>query len=356
MALFTKEGQRKSQQIKLKVGLVAGAIVGITLLHLSLGIRPLSHQIYSKLYYGPLILAGFWFGVRGGLFASVVIDLLLGFHLFVDSQNFVSVQGWTLLEIPTLNLAGLVIGYLADMAKKKRRDLEKVGHLVSLGKRCSYLSHEMRNISVGIHGLARLARRKVALPEDGVKFLQIIEKESKRMERLTKNLLSFSHPPTLRKTVDDIRASLSEVVWISQEMAAKKGIRFTGEVQEDLPRVYLDWDRMKEVLINLTQNAIHATPTGGAVVLRAFGNNGTIQIQVSDTGTGIPSEDLEKIFLPFFTRKREGTGLGLAVSKRIVEAHGATLEVAASEAGGTTFTVGLPIERVRGVRNFKTGS
>jgi signal transduction histidine kinase len=104
----------------------------------------------------------------------------------------------------------------------------------------------------------------------------------------------------------------------------------------------MDSDRMKEVLVNLVQNAIQATPSGGRVLLKASGNGENMKIQVTDTGNGIPPKDLDKIFFPFFTTKPDGNGIGLAVSKEVVEAHGGKIEVDSKQGVGTLFTITLP--------------
>lgn len=328
---------------KLKFGLILGTILGITLFHYSIGVNPLNHQIYGKFYYAPVILAALWFGVKGGILTSIIIDLLLIPHFFIDwGSNIDSLWG-ILLEIPTLNLAGLVTGYLRDKEMEKRTELKEIDHLASLRRSYSFAAHEMKNIGISIHGFAKLIKRKANPSEDIMRFLGIIERESQRVERLAKGMLDFSKNPVLKKERLDPEEFLKEVISITQEMVKEKGIEFQSEIREDLSPIWLDLDRMKEVLVNLAQNAVHATPLGGKVTLRASGNGENIKIQVTDTGNGIPLADLDKIFFPFFTTKPEGNGIGLAVSKEVVEAHGGTIKVDSKEGIGTQFTIVLPI-------------
>lgn len=343
MDFLTKRVGSRIASVKPKIGLISGILVGITLFHYSLGFTPFSHQIYGKFYYGPVILGALWFGVRGGVLTSIFIDVLLVLHFFLDwGANIGGVWG-ILLDVPPLNAAGLVIGYLADAERKRRVELRKVGHLVSLGERCFHVAHEMKNIGIGIHGLASLVSRKAKLSEDVITFLRVIEKESQRIESIAKGVLCFAQNGVLNRERVDISEFLKDIVLISQEMARGKEVEFHSEIKEGLPPVWLDPDKMKEVLINITQNAVQATSPEGAVILRVSGNNGNVEIQISDTGKGISPGDIEKIFLPFFTTKTEGTGLGLAVSKRIVELHGATIEVDSQERNGTKFTINIPI-------------
>ncbi|NIS68324.1 MAG: hypothetical protein GTO12_05025 [Proteobacteria bacterium] len=340
---FVKRSRPVQIHVKLKIAIILGAISGITLFHYLTGINPLNHQIYGKLYYAPVVLAALWFGVTGGLSASITVALVLAAHSLADWGNNITGVWGVLLEVPILNLAGLLIGYLADRERKRKAHWNEVSQLASIGKTYTYLAHEIKNIAISIHGFAKLTTRRTNLSDDVMRFLGIIEKESERMERLARDALFSPDDSTVKKERHNFNQFLQEIISISREMAKLKGINYYSEVKEDLPSICLDSDRMKEVLLNLTQNAIHATPPGGSIVLRAFGNNGRVKVQIADTGKGVSPGSLDKIFLPFFTTKSEGMGMGLAISKKIVEAHGATIEVESEERKGTRFTISFPV-------------
>jgi two-component system sensor histidine kinase HydH len=320
---------------KVKVSLVLGAILGITLLHYLLQVNPLYHQIYGKFYYAPILVAALWFGVKGGLLISTITSLILLPHLFLNlKENPINVWG-LLLEVPTLILVGVVTGYL--------RDRESAVWLKAK-RTYSFATHEIKNIGTSIYGFARIIRRRGNPSEEVSKFLGVIEKEAQRMERVAKTMLRFSKDLPLRKERVDINEFLKEIGAISEETAQERGVHFQSEIREGLPPAWMDPDRMKEALINLTQNAIHATPAGGMVMLLAQMNGGNVMIQILDSGKGIPHQDLDKIFLPFYTTKPEGTGLGLAITKRIIEAHGATITFRSREGKGTQFIVVFPVD------------
>ncbi len=317
-------------------------MLGITLFHYSIGVNPLNHQIYGKFYYAPVIMAALWFGLRGGLIASILVDLLLIPHFFMSWGSQIDSLWGVLLEIPTLNLTGLVAGYLKDRETARRAELKEINHWASLQGTYSFAAHEMKNIGISIHGFAKLIKRRAGPSEDVVRFLGIIERESQRIERLAKGMLHISKSSELKREKFDPKTFLEDVITITQEMASGKGVEFQSQIEENLSPVWLDSDRMKDVLVNLAQNAIQATPPGGRVTLRASGNGKNVEIQVKDTGDGIPPEDLDKIFLPFFTTKQEGNGIGLAACKEAVEAHGGKIEVDSQERVGTVFTITLP--------------
>jgi two-component system sensor histidine kinase HydH len=329
---------------KIKIGLIGGAILGITVFHYTIGLNPLNHQLYGKFYYAPIIVAGLSFGLRGGLFSSVFVNLLLLPHFFMDWGNSIGGLWGILLEAPTFILVGLVTGYLSDREMQGRIELKKVAPLVSLGRTSSFVVHEMKNIGLVIGGVSRLIRRKAYVTEDGKQFLEIVERESQRMERLARDTLHFSCGPIVRKKKSKLDEFLTDIVLVSQEKAREKGIEFCFDIRGALPPLCLDSDKMKEVFVNLTENAIHATPPGGVVTLKALRDEQNVKIQITDTGTGIPPANLDKIFQPYFTTKPEGTGLGLVITKEIVEAHGGTIEVESREGIGSQFTIIFPVE------------
>jgi signal transduction histidine kinase len=328
---------------ELKFTVVLGTILGITLFHYSIGVNPLNHQIYGKFYSVPIIVAALWFGLRGGLITSIIVDLLLIPHFFISWGSHIDSLWGVLLEIPTLNLTGLVVGYLRDREMARRTELKEIGRSAPQKGTYSFAAHEMKNIGISIHGFAKLIRRKAGPSEDVSRFLGIIERESQRIERLAKGMLHVSKNAELKREKFDPKNLLEDVITITQEMASGKGIEFQGRIEKNLSPVWLDSDRMKEVLVNLAQNAIQATPPGGRVTLKASGNAEHVKIQVTDTGHGIPPADLDKIFFPFFTTKPDGNGIGLAVCKEIVEAHGGKIEVDSKEKVGTLFTITLPV-------------
>ncbi|MGD8352369.1 MAG: ATP-binding protein, partial [Nitrospirota bacterium] len=130
------------------------------------------------------------------------------------------------------------------------------------------------------------------------------------------------------------------------------GIKIVKDFDESLPEIVADPIQMQQVFMNLFLNASAAMPEGGTLTVRAATDyeKGTLEVEVSDTGRGIAEEDMAKIFEPFFTTRSKGTGLGLAVSRQLVEQHGGTIAAEANAAGGATFRVVLPAAQLEEVR------
>ncbi len=214
------------------------------------------------------------------------------------------------------------------------RAVEQARHLANLGQMSAILAHEIRNPLASLKGNAQLLAR--ALPEGDrarAKADRVVD-EAVRLEHLTNDLLAFARSGEIRVAAADPVALLRDAA----EAAAPGRVEV---VDADAPRSWpLDADRMRQVLVNLLENAaemsdapITATVTRGPAGLRFV---------VRDHGPGLPDGDLEKVFEPFFTRRTRGTGLGLAVCKRLVELHGGTLVATNPAGGGAAFTIELP--------------
>jgi signal transduction histidine kinase len=157
-------------------------------------------------------------------------------------------------------------------------------------------------------------------------------------------MLDYSHPMQLRVQAQSLNDLVGEVVAMCSASVREAEVELVQEADPKMDSPPLDGARMKQVILNLVQNAIQASPKGGKVwvITRKYLKH--VEVEVADQGQGIPSENWDKLFFPFFTTKRGGTGLGLAISHKIVEAHGGVLELIKSNENGTIFRVQLPLE------------
>ncbi len=219
------------------------------------------------------------------------------------------------------------------------------------------VSHELRTPLTAIKGYAETLLGPAGEErETAMRFLQVIDRHSERLGRLIDDLLTlsdleFGRTP-LRRRALAVEPAVDDVVQILGERAAQRGVDLTSDVAPDTPLVHADGDQLRQVLINLVDNAIKYTPAGGDVRIYARGIDGAappgVEIAVADTGGGIPSRDLPRLTERFFrvdkARSRElgGTGLGLAIVKHIVQAHGGRLAIESALGQGTTVRVVLP--------------
>ena len=222
------------------------------------------------------------------------------------------------------------------------------------------VSHELRTPLTAIKGYAEtLLGPAGEQRETALRFLQVIDRHSERLGRLIDDLLTlsdleFGRTPPRRRPLP-VEPAIDDVVQILGERAVQHGVTLTTDVAADTPLANADGDQLRQVLINLVDNAIKYTPSGGTVHIEARPADGIggphVRLAVVDTGAGIPSQDLPRLTERFFrvdkARSRElgGTGLGLAIVKHIVQAHGGRLEIESALGRGTTVYVTLPAVR-----------
>ncbi len=255
-----------------------------------------------------------------------------------------AVSGW---QIRTLRR------YLALREETARQE-----RLAALGGMAAVLAHEIRNPLGAIKGLAQFLGEKQAGDPTQAEMTRTIAGEATRLERLVNDLLTYARPRPPDPQPLDLGATLREVATLARAPAEAAGVTLRVEAAEGLPPVLADQDQVQQLLGNLAQNAIQAMPTGGTLTLsvravRAGRGNAPqesagpldgVTLRVEDTGSGIPAEDLPRVFEPFYTTRSKGTGLGLAICRQIVEAHGGTIRVARTGPEGTVFEVRLPQE------------
>jgi len=218
----------------------------------------------------------------------------------------------------------------------------------------SNVSHELRTPLSSIKGFAETFLRLKLPPEKQRECLQIILKESERMERMVNQVLDITHlsqgrlSEELVKRELDLTSELQTMVELFRKSANKTGITIAERFGEEPLRLWADQDRLRQVIGNLLSNAIKFSPQGGTVSITARKGNQQVSFSIVDEGIGIPQSDLPHIFEKFYTvergraRRFPGTGVGLYLVKEIVELHGGIIEVHSSPGKGSTFTVTLP--------------
>ncbi len=251
---------------------------------------------------------------------------------------------------------------LEGRVAEKTRELQNVhDHMLhvekmaSMGKMAAVVAHEVNNPLSGILTYAKLLRKWVGSGqaehekrEEAMQCLDLIAAESRRCGDLIKNLLSLSRSAPMNVQAANLHAVIDRCLLLVRHQLELVGIELQLELAEDLPRVFCDPAQIEQVLLALIMNAIDAMPRGGNLWLRTRlnGDKNEIKIEVRDDGAGISADVLPQIFEPFMTTKESGrgVGLGLAISRGIVESHNGRIEVESELGHGTTFTVVLPAQ------------
>jgi two-component system NtrC family sensor kinase len=250
---------------------------------------------------------------------------------------------------------------LEDRVDQKTKELRSahdhmlhVEKMASLGKMAAVVAHEVNNPLSGILTYSKLIRKWVASGQtehekrdEAMQCLELIATESRRCGELIKNLLSLSRTAPMNVQSTDLHAVIDRCLLLVRHQLELGAIELQLKLAEDLPRVPCDPAQIEQVLIALIMNAIDAMPRGGNLWLETrLSNDEEIEITVRDDGAGIAPDVLPHIFEPFLTTKESGhgVGLGLAISRGIVERHNGRIEVASELGRGTTFTIVLPSE------------
>ena len=179
-------------------------------------------------------------------------------------------------------------------------------------------------------------------------MLTIIIGETNRLNTVVSQFLAYARPFELHPTTEHINALVSRSLSLLRAQGIPDNIDVATELAGDLPMIHADSSRLSQVLLNLLQNALQAMPAGGRLGIQTrrrsnrHGHWG-IEVVVSDSGLGIGPDDMEKLFVPFFTTKEQGTGLGLAISQRIAQAHDGEIEAQSIAGRGSTFILRLPL-------------
>lgn len=247
-----------------------------------------------------------------------------------------------------------------EMVEKLRvnRELEerlmRAEHLSTVGQLASGIAHEIRN-PLNLINLTIDHMKEKYLPEDSSKragFTEMISRikdEVHRLNRLTGNFLDYGKPLKLNKTNTDLKALIDDTVSLVGKMAEGQQIKIKRDLSAGLPKVNLDSEQIKECFMNILLNSFQAMPEGGEIDINARAlDSRFIEVKIIDNGIGIPGDNIKKIFEPYFTTKKLGIGLGLALTKRIVEEHSGSIEVD-SGGGWTTVKVILPV--ADGIKN-----
>ncbi len=245
---------------------------------------------------------------------------------------------------------------LERKARQVKKDLAKLVHedkMIALGKLVASSVHEINNPIAGIHTLAKLMLR--TLDEDQFeakeleefrRYLELVAHESSRCGHIVSNLLSFSRQKEMELRPVHINDTIRSVILLCQHRMQLQNIAVHEELDPKLPEITGDYNQIQQCIMNLIFNAMEAMPDGGKLTVRTSckGKNGMVHIDISDTGCGIPEENLSIIFEPFFSTKEEGkgVGLGLSVVYGIIGEHRGNIFVDSKVGSGSTFTIRFP--------------
>lgn len=238
------------------------------------------------------------------------------------------------------------VGIVRDITKVKKleKELKERENLALIGEVVSSIAHSLSNPLNIISGNADYLLLDKGENDKEFEELKTILDEATRITKSIRHLLNFSRPVKINKQKVDVNFIINEVLKNSRYIIGNKKISIKKNLKE-IDELYLDSEQIQEVISNLLTNAVQAIPFSGEVKIKSYQEDSQAVVEITDTGTGIPKENIDKIFLPFFSSKEygKGTGLGLAITKRIIKEHGGEVNVKSQIGKGTTFILSIPI-------------
>jgi signal transduction histidine kinase len=354
-------------------------ITGISLLHYLTPLdHPMPHCISQRLFYLPLILAAFWFGFRGGMVCAIVVSIVYVTYVLLHSPAHVTMNLEQYLEILLYNVVGGVTGFLSqrermqayrlqqtalglkqsyeELSRQSDRIMDMEGQLrqcerlSTIGELAAVLAHEIRNPLGSIQGTAEILKDDFQPCDKKYEFLEIMVKESKRINKVVEDFLRLARPQPILMGSCDLAEELHNVISLLSSEARKRDIALECRV-DPMPAIAGDPEKLRQAFLNIVLNGLQASAQGGVVTITVLreepepGGNAWANLIFTDTGPGIPAEAVDRIFEPFFTTKEGGTGLGLVITRKIIEGHGGSITVQSTPGKGAVCRIRLPAKK-----------
>ncbi len=308
-----------------------------------------SRAFYRMLFYLPLVFGTLWFAVTGAVVIStgtflICIPLAMQ-HLKGFAANDLQIIG----EASIYAAVAVVLASHVRGAEKQRRASMAQERLSVIGRTVVEVAHDMRAPLVAIGGFTtQVSRNLGAGQKKNRDKLEIVVREASRLDDMVREMLDFGKPVEIHPVETSLNDLVLESVQLARSAAESKGVELVFRPARSLPAVFVDQNRMKQVILNLLTNAVQASSKGSRVtVVTHARDRWNVSLDIVDEGIGIDEKDRERIFLPFYTTKKNGTGLGLPIVKKMVEVHGGELRLKPNKGDGVTFTVRFPVVPAR---------
>ena len=361
--------------------LLGGIILSIGIIHKSLPLHhaPAAMLLVQKSFFLPVILASFWFGLRGGLVASCIA--LLFYPHSMGGMAGGSIGGLEMTsplfnagekaDMVLLLLVGCVTGFLRESAMKRQLILEKIAQerddafkklkesvekikeqerLAVLGKFSAVIAHEVRNPLYGMLGAVEILEKKIAKEEKSYFCITTLTKEIERLTRLTTQFLEYAKPkPEGENCTLPLRSLIEERVQLLKQESEDISCIIEGDEGKTL-RIKGNADALAQLFQNLLLNAKEALKEEEAPIIRIgiTEEERMVHIALKDNGNGMGNKERKQLFEPFFTTKKSGSGLGLLIVSQVIHQHGGKIEVESEPGKGSVFHLYFPLLQQEG--------
>ena len=317
-----------------KVAVVVISVAVITVLHYgTMHGRLELHILHRELYFIPILLASFWFGIKFGLFISAVVSIIYlpQVYFLNTTQSSALTIGFQIL---IFHLVALILGYLVDRQKLQQQEVLGVEKMAVLGRAATAVGHEMQDI---LAALKRLIGQTKELK--WTELERDFEGELTRLEKMVETLSSFAPKESVQLFSYDLNAIVREKLSEYQKTAKKAGVKLEAKLDENGCPSQINVEKLGRAIDQIVKNALEVTSAGKTIQIRSHRKGGYCKLEIEDEGPGIRPEHLPKMFTPFFTTKKMGHGLALAGCRKVLRDMGCDIRVDSEWGKGATFTV-----------------
>ena len=340
-----KTGKFRRTVRKYRVILIVAVTLFITFLHYSTIPRIYSlHAVYKEFYYIPIFLAALVWGLRGAVFIYLMVLIFdVPFIVFGWSGKFLP-EVVRLLHLILQGVFALLAGFISEREKKARERAERARYLANIGMVSTTIVHDLKNPLITILGFARRLREG---KEDIDTALKEIADSARDMQKIINDVLDFSKPAHLELKEEDIRQVITRACDFCRVKAETQAVELLTELPKTPIYAVMDAFHMERALVNIISNSIEASKAGQRITVGPAASRHHLVIRIKDEGLGMDPETLKNIFVPFYTRKKSGTGLGMPIAQKIIEGHRGRIEITSNPGTGTDIKIELPYKPER---------
>jgi len=311
----------------------------ITVIHISILQDLAPRVVLEELYYMPIFGGALLFGLRGAILAYVLASLSYTPFLFGHwTPTYLDIVDRA-LHLLSSGVFAFLTGSLTDRLKRIQKQTEKERYLAKIGQIATTIVHDLKNPLITIQGFAKRIQEQKG---DIAKAAKIIMEAAQTMEKIVHNVLDFSKPIQLELKEGDIGEIINEAVELCRTKAREAEVTISTRVPDDSIRIAIDSFHMQRTLVNLINNAIEASRSGQDVEISVTAKRHYLSISIKDSGVGMDAESIDNLFVPFYSRKKGGTGLGMSIAKKIIDGHKGRIQVKSKEGMGTEVIIELP--------------
>ncbi len=326
---------------------IAALTLLITYLHYSTAVAVHAlHNIYRELYYIPVLLGALAYGLTGALLSYALVFVLYLPYVIMTWPGSILNETNRLLPLLMQGLFAFIAGYLVDRERKQRIRAERDRNLADIGRIATVIVHDLKNHLIAISGFARRIKEGKGKTDAAA---EVILNSAEQMEKIVASVLDFARPLRLELTRSDVRDIVKRAGDACRMKAEQKDVILSLDLPPEPVSRSIDSFHFERALVNLITNAIEASDGNQGVSIIMTADKKMLTIKITDNGSGMDGETLANVFIPFYTRKRGGTGLGMPIAKKIIEGHQGNIRIESKVGQGTEVTIELSYDAEAGI-------